>query len=77
MNDKEKQEFRELKESVDNILLRVNEMNRDKRNYTQNETFTERVTFRNRVNIINLPASATDLSVGDLYRSGTDVRVIT
>ncbi len=74
-------DLKTLSKKVLELEKRLNEEIRERkkqsRDYTQNRTFIERVTFRNRVGLPKLPTSATDLSTGDLYRVGTEVRVKT
>lgn len=49
MNKEEQKKFEEMQEKIDELEMIINEMQKDKRQYTQKEVFTGRVVFRGEV----------------------------
>ena len=74
------EEIKKLQKQIDDLQKIIQTMqenqNKQKRDYTQNTTFLERVTFRNKLNIQNIQSDTAGLSKGDIYRAGTELRIV-
>lgn len=83
-----KKQIEDMEKKMSKMQAEINRLSssekmKGERNYTRTDIVSNRTTFRENVrmdksvNIANLPASSSGLKAGDLYRTGTDLKIIT